>query len=52
MQQQCIVHSLRKLQTEGEMCQSLGSFTIVIRGWDLSVRSLLHALLLIPFLTL
>lgn len=32
MQQQCIVHTLRKLQTDGEMCVSLGSFTIVIHG--------------------
>lgn len=32
MQRQCIVHTLHKLQTEGEMCGSLGSFAIVIQG--------------------
>lgn len=51
MQQQSIVQTLHKLQIESEMYGPLGSFTIVIWGWHLSVRSLLHALLLIPFCT-
>lgn len=47
MQQLSIVPTPHKLLTANKMSWPLGGSSVVIRGSDLSVRSLLHALLLI-----